>query len=81
MSSLSSFVSYLSLIIISAVEMVGWESTKISAEHPRGVTTVTQSMDTLLSLALAVPPATLLKPSIIPFSWGSIFCAEEVPGG
>lgn len=21
------------------------------------------------------------KPSIIPFSWGSVFCAEEVPGG
>lgn len=33
MSSVSSFVSYLSLIISSAVEMIGWESTKISAEQ------------------------------------------------
>lgn len=77
---LSLFVSCLSLIITRAVAMIGWECTKIRAEQSQRGDHRDPGMDTLVSLALAVPTASPFRPSILPFSWGSISCAEEVPG-
>lgn len=79
-SCLSLFVSCLSLIITRAVEMIGWKCTKIRAEQSQRGDHRDPRMDTLVSLALAIPTASPFRPSILPFSWGSISCAEEVPG-